>query len=91
MLCAKFAGNWPSGSGEEDENVKNLQTDGRTTDDQKSSVNLQLRWAKKITTKSQKKRVGRDSINTGGLKLKYVQYLGKIGDIAYSHETRISM
>ena len=43
MLCAKFAGNWPSGSGEEDENVKNLQTDGRTTDDQKSSVNLQLR------------------------------------------------
>ena len=30
MLCAKFGGNWPSGSGEEDENVKGLQTDGQT-------------------------------------------------------------
>ena len=25
MLCAKFGWNWPSGSGEEDENVKSLQ------------------------------------------------------------------
>ena len=30
MLCAKFGWNWPGGSGEEDENVKSLQTDGRT-------------------------------------------------------------
>ena len=30
MLCVKFGLNWPSGSGEEDENVKSLQTDGRT-------------------------------------------------------------
>ena len=27
MLCAKFGWNWPSDSGEEDENVKSLQTD----------------------------------------------------------------
>ena len=42
MLCAKFGWNWPSGSGEEDENVKRLQTDGRTqtTCDQKSSTEL---------------------------------------------------
>ena len=25
MLCAKFSGNWPTGSGEEEENVKSLQ------------------------------------------------------------------
>ena len=30
MLCAKFGSNWPSGSGEEVENVKSLQTDRRT-------------------------------------------------------------
>ena len=49
MLCAKFGWNWFSGSGEEDENVKSLQTDGRTdrqtdrrrtTGDQKSSFEL---------------------------------------------------
>mgnify|MGYP003692227413 CR=1 FL=1 len=45
MLCAKFGGNWLSGSGEEDEIVKSLQTDGqtdrrRTTGDQKSSLEL---------------------------------------------------
>ncbi len=27
MLCAKFGWNWPSGSGEEVENVKNLRID----------------------------------------------------------------
>ena len=35
MLCAKFGWNWPSGSGEEDENVKSLrqqQRRRRTTD-----------------------------------------------------------
>ena len=30
MFCAKFGRNLPSGSGEEDENVKSLQKDGRT-------------------------------------------------------------
>ena len=36
MLCAKFGSNWPSGSGDEDENVESLQT----TDD---------RWSEKLT------------------------------------------
>ena len=45
MLCVKFGWNWPSGSGEEDEHVKILQTDRRTdrrrtTGDQKSSLEL---------------------------------------------------
>ena len=49
MLCAKFGYNWPSGSGEEVENRKSLQTDGqtdgqtdrrRTKGDQKSSLEL---------------------------------------------------
>ena len=55
MLCAKFGYNWPSGSGEEDENVKSLQTDERTdrrtdreTDDgrqviRKAHLSFQLR------------------------------------------------
>lgn len=30
MLCAKFGKNWPSGSCEEDENVKSLQTKRQT-------------------------------------------------------------
>ena len=56
MLCAKFGWNWPSGSGEEDENGKNFrQTDGRTdkqTDDgqqviRKAHLSFQLIWAKK--------------------------------------------
>ena len=38
MLCAKFGGNWPSGSGEEDENVKSLRQRQRTNFDQKSSL-----------------------------------------------------
>ena len=62
MLCAKFGWNWPSGSGEEDENVKSLQTDRQTdrrtdrrtdgqTDDgrqviRKAHLSFQLRWAK---------------------------------------------
>ena len=40
ILCAKFGWNWPSGSREEDENVKSLQTDRQTTDD---------RWSEKLT------------------------------------------
>ena len=60
MLCAKFGWNWPSGSGEEDENVKSLQTDGQTdrrTDDgrqviRKAHLSFQLRWAKKKQKKS---------------------------------------
>ena len=30
MIFAKFDRNWPSGSEEDDENVKSLQTDGHT-------------------------------------------------------------
>ena len=50
MLCAKFGWNWPSGSGEEDENVKSLQTDRqtdgqtdrwRTTGDQKNDFGFE--------------------------------------------------
>ena len=55
ILCAKFGWNWPSGSGEEDKNVKSLQTDRQTdrqTDDgrqviRKAHLSFQLRWAKK--------------------------------------------
>ena len=55
MFCAKFGWNWPSGSVEEDENVKSLQTDRQTdgqTDDgrqviRKAHLSFQLRWAKK--------------------------------------------
>ena len=32
LLCAKFGWNWPCGSGEVDENVKSLRTDGQTVD-----------------------------------------------------------
>ena len=32
MFCAKFGRNCPSGSGEEDKNVKILQTDRQTAD-----------------------------------------------------------
>ena len=46
MLCAKFGWNWSSGSGEEVENRKGLQTDGQTdrqtTDDRQSDM---LTWA----------------------------------------------
>ena len=38
MIFAKFDLNWTSGTGEEDENVKSLQTDGQT--DNKRSENL---------------------------------------------------
>ena len=34
MLCAKLDWSWPNGSGEEDENLKSLQTDRRTDDRQ---------------------------------------------------------
>ena len=52
MICAKFDRNWPCSSGEEDENVKSLQTDRRTDrrrtkSDQKAHLSFQLRWAKK--------------------------------------------
>ena len=64
MLCAKFGWNWLSGSWEEDENVKSLQTDGQTyrqidgrtdrrTDDgqqaiRKAHLSFQLRWGKNV-------------------------------------------
>ena len=59
MLCAKFGWNWPSGSGEEDLNVKSLRTDGGTdgritgqTDyRRKTHLSLRLRWANKWSIK----------------------------------------
>ena len=55
ILCAKFGWNWPSGSGEEDENVKSLQTDRRTDRRRtqvirKAHLSFQLRWAKNVKT-----------------------------------------
>ena len=57
MLCAKFGWNWPSGSWEEDENVKSLQMD-RQTDNVSSSgklkklYNLTLRSKIKVKLES---------------------------------------
>ena len=58
MFFAKFGWNWPKGSAEEDENVKNLQTNrqtGRQTDDgrqviRNAQLSFQLRWAKNSDT-----------------------------------------
>ena len=44
MLCAKSVWYWPSGSWEEDENVKSLQTDNRGSE---KLTSFQLRWVKK--------------------------------------------
>ena len=52
-LCAKFGWNWPSGSGEEDENVKSLQTYRRMDGQQvirKAHLSFQLMWAKNVKT-----------------------------------------
>ena len=48
MLCAKFDWNWSSGSGEEDENVKSLQTD-RRTDGQTDRQTTDDRWSEQLT------------------------------------------
>ena len=48
MLCAKFGWNWPSGSGEEDENVKSLQMDTQT-DRQTGRQTTDDRWSEKLT------------------------------------------
>ena len=42
ILCAKFDWNWPRKSGEEDDFVKRLQTDWRTTENRRSK---KLTWA----------------------------------------------
>ena len=50
-FCAKFGWNWPSGSGQEDENVKNLHIDrwwDRWHAIWKAHLNFQLRWAKNL-------------------------------------------
>ena len=59
MFCAKFAWSWPSGSWEEDENVKSLETErkdrwtniwrtyGRQKVIRKCRSSFQLMWAKK--------------------------------------------
>ena len=58
MYFAKFGWNWPSGSWEQVENRKSLQTNGQTdrqTDDsrkaiRKAHLSFQLRWAKNQNT-----------------------------------------
>ena len=58
MFFAKFGWNWQRGSAEEDENVKNLQTNRQTcrqTDDGRQVIRIaqlsfQLRWAKNSDT-----------------------------------------
>ena len=46
ILCAKFGWSWPSGSEEEDENMKSLQMDGQRDDGQqvirKAHLSFQL-------------------------------------------------
>ena len=52
ILCAKFGWNWPSGSGEEDENVKSFQTDRQTdgrTDRRTDRQPTDDRWSEKLT------------------------------------------
>ena len=49
ILCAKFGWNWSSGYGEEDQNVKSLRQQRRTTDkfwSEKVHLSLRLRSAK---------------------------------------------
>ena len=48
MLCDKFGWNWPSDSGEEDENVKSLQTE-KQTDKQTDRQTTDDRWSEKLT------------------------------------------
>ena len=48
ILCAKFGWNWPSGSEEEDENVKSLQTD-KQTDGRTDRQTTDDRWSEKLT------------------------------------------
>ena len=45
-VYAKFVQNWPSGSWEEDENMKCLKTDGQQAI-RKAHLSFQLRWAHK--------------------------------------------
>ena len=46
MLCAKFGWNWPSGSGEEDKNVKSLQ---RQQQQQRQWWTTDKFWSEKFT------------------------------------------
>ena len=48
VTCAKFGWNWTSGSGEEDENVKSLQTD-RQTEGRTDRRTTNDRWPEKLT------------------------------------------
>ena len=66
MLCAKF---WSSGSGEEDENVKSLQTDGHT-DGQTDRQTTDDRWSEKLTW----------AFSSGELKSEQTHALPFVGD-----------
>ena len=57
MLWTKFGWNWLSSSGEEDENVKGLRTDGQgRTVDQKSSLELLAQLSLKLISLSSQNR-----------------------------------
>ena len=49
MLCSKFGWIWPSGSGEEDENVKSLQTDRWIDRRMERQIDEDARWSEKLT------------------------------------------
>ena len=48
MLCAKFGWNWPSGSGEEDENVKSLRRRRRQQRQRRQRTTDKF-WSEKLT------------------------------------------
>ena len=49
ILCAKFGWNWPSGCGEEDENVKNLRQRQRRQLQQQRRRTVDKYWSEKLT------------------------------------------
>ena len=99
MLCTMQVWfKWPSGSGEEDENVKSLQSDGQTDDRRqairKARLNFQLRiYLKYIVPKSSKKYIyimitNRIKLQTKMLNTIHRYYLlkpGEVFDIYISH------
>ena len=99
MLCTMQVWfKWPSGSGEEDETVKSLQSDGQTDDRRqairKACLNFQLRiYLKYIVPKSSKKYIcimitNRIKLQTKMLNTIHRYYLlkpGEVFDIYISH------
>ena len=49
MLCAKFDWNWPSASGEEDENVKSLRQRQQQRQQKQQLLTMDKFWSEKLT------------------------------------------